>query len=147
MFIYRLTVGNRQYFGKTCNPITRKHDHQSLLNRGKHYNLILQRSFNKHGKMDFCIMEEVDDDIVDEVEIRYIAENDCCNIMKGGEGRSKGYSVTEETRERISAASKGRPSPRKGKKIPPTDKWYEAQRARYAKRAEEKYQKWLAVKR
>ena len=41
------------YIGSSCNLNKRKYQHFNSLMKNKHYNLYLQKSFNKYGKDNF----------------------------------------------------------------------------------------------
>lgn len=46
-------INNKIYIGSSCNLKKRKGSHIRLLNKGKHFNSYLQRSWNKYGKDSF----------------------------------------------------------------------------------------------
>lgn len=47
------TVNNKYYIGLTCEPKKRRQQHLCDLRRGDHFNVRLQKSFNKHGEQAF----------------------------------------------------------------------------------------------
>ncbi len=125
MYIYQINVGNVSYYGKAQNPKARKAVHKTYLNQNKHHNIWLQRSFNKHKNFEFKILaENLSENEANEMEIRLIAENDCCNLTKGGDGML-GRKMSKRNIEAFSVAR-------------------EAARNRLIL---EKYEHWLAVKR
>lgn len=48
-------VNNKIYIGSSVNMCDRVRRHISELSRNKHYNILLQRSWDKYGKDNFCI--------------------------------------------------------------------------------------------
>lgn len=56
--IYKITnhKTNKVYIGSTTNIITRQYDHFRLLNKNKHPNKHLQRSWNKYGPTIFSLL-------------------------------------------------------------------------------------------
>lgn len=63
IYSIRNTVSGRVYVGSAVNITQRWHLHRSLLKRGKHHSILLQRSWVKHGPavFSFDILELVDD--------------------------------------------------------------------------------------
>lgn len=76
------TVNGKMYIGSTKNFETRKKQHLYYLRKGSHINIILQRSFNKHGEDSFIfsVLEEVDQQLLLDTESTYINQyNTKCN--------------------------------------------------------------------
>lgn len=147
MYIYQLNVGNNVYYGKTVNHRSRLNDHKRFLRNNKHHNRPLQNAYNKHKTIEMIILEEnVPADKIDDLERKYIAENKCCNLMVGGEGRSKGFVVSEETKAKISKSKKGIPTNRV-LTAEMHNKLQAGSKAYYDQKFLEKYEHWMAVKR
>ncbi len=119
---------NGKYYIGSSNDIVGKYgrwyEHKNDLNANRHDNSYLQRSWNKYGasNFEFFIVEETSQDNLLPLEQKYLndAENDgkkCYNLSRlAAGGGMKGLTHTEETKKKISAKLKGRPSPMKGKK-------------------------------
>ena len=62
------------YIGSSKNMYKRCHRHMSELRHGKHFNLFLQRAFNKYGEDDFKVdcIEICSVDLLEEREQFYI---------------------------------------------------------------------------
>lgn len=99
------------YIGQTTNMGRRLREHRIDLKKNKHRNHQLQDDYNKYGveKFHLEIISSCIDDDLDEIEkneISHARENcKCYNVFGGGK---TGYTVTEEFREKISRANKGR---------------------------------------
>jgi group I intron endonuclease len=133
--IYCITnkVNNKKYIGQTRHMQARKRYHFNVLGYGYHHNHHLQNAYKTYGKDNFVftIVELVDDGIsqsdldaieVDYIQAAYTANQEYgYNIEIGGRagrkidpnktnksGAKKGHPVSELTKERISAANKGR---------------------------------------
>lgn len=119
--IYKATSpSSKIYIGKTKNRLTeriRGHFKDATYKVASSYNTAFSRAIRKYGKN--IIFEIVEDDIniekLNEREIFYIEKFDSFrfgyNSTTGGDGPTE---VSEETRQKISKARKGKPSPRKG---------------------------------
>lgn len=110
--IYRITNlrNGKSYIGKTgMNFGDRWDNHRALLRSEKHDNPYLQHAWNKYGEsaFEFAIVEEVEDaGVLDELEIRYIAEykkrDMSYNLHPGGSGGyNLGKHLSEETKRKI----------------------------------------------
>lgn len=81
-----MNINNKkQYIGSSTNIYNRLQKHFSLLNHNKHENIILQSSFNKHGKEYFIhfLIEECDESYLLEREQYFInCLNPYYNITK-----------------------------------------------------------------
>ncbi|MEK5414402.1 NUMOD3 domain-containing DNA-binding protein [Paenibacillus sp. FSL L8-0708] len=115
------TVSGKTYVGQSSRVGTRWKVHVRLLNAGKHENPALQRAWTKYGSaaFDFALIEECSVESLDEREIYYVKKFD--SYTKGyncdlGGSQGRGYVVSLESRQKMSAAKKGRPSTMKGKK-------------------------------
>lgn len=95
--------------------------HLWALKSGKHENPALQNAWNKYGEsaFSFDLIEECSEDCLDEREMYYIGLYDSykngynCNLG-GVRGRGQVFSI--ESRMRMSAAKKGKPSNMKGRR-------------------------------
>jgi group I intron endonuclease len=115
--IYVITnkTNAKVYIGQSVDIDKRFNSHRCYLRNGNHYNEHLQRAFNLYGEQSFSfdVLEYCDLDCIDEKEIHYIklysATNDDFgyNISLGGHEGTRIHS--EETRQKISQALKGRP--------------------------------------
>ncbi len=124
------TVNGKMYIGSTKNFENRKKQHLYYLRKGTHINIILQRSFNKHGESAFIfsILEEVEKPMLLDVEAVYIRKyNTKCNgyniaDANGGDCISQ-HPNKAEIRRKISESMKNR-----------WNKLSECERIQYAKR-------------
>ena len=88
----RNIVNNNVYVGQTCRTfILRYNDHKHRLNKNKHFNNYLQRSWNKYGEdnFEFFIIDVVNNTLyLDYLEKYYInyyrSKHRCYNILDGG---------------------------------------------------------------
>lgn len=105
-------INNKKYIGQSNNIFYRWKKHKSELNKGKHDNDYLQKSWDKYGceYFEFYVIEYCDVDKLDELEVYYIDfyetldRNKGYNLTSGG-GSNKFYS--KETCKKISNALKG----------------------------------------
>lgn len=97
------------YIGKTgMNFGDRWDSHRALLRSNKHFNLYLQRAWNKYGEenFEFIIVEECNVDDINDREryyIQFYREQDLSyNLADGGEGGAfLGKHLSEETKRKI----------------------------------------------
>lgn len=118
MGIYAIkhTASGRVYIGSSSNLSVRFRDHRRLLRLGKHPNVYLQRSWDRHGSdaFSFYVVEEVDQiDRLLEREQFYIDTLDSACHTKGFNlsptaGSSRGCVRSAETRALLSKIQKGR---------------------------------------
>lgn len=121
--VYKIenTVNNKVYIGQTQNFKNRWKKHISALDNNRHCNEHLQSAWNKYGKesFTFSIVEKCKENI-DEREIYWIARYNSAdrkfgyNIALGGSVPMLGRHHSEETKQKISLARKGQPSPMRG---------------------------------
>jgi group I intron endonuclease len=109
--IYKIInkVNGKVYYGSSNDIINRFNQHKSLLNRQKHQNIHLQRSWNKYGKdnFEFNIIELINEDELVLTEQKYL---DLCklspskfyNIGYDSNSATRGKIHTEETKRKIS---------------------------------------------
>jgi len=108
----RNIVNRKWYVGQSVNIGARTHNHFATLRSKKHYNIYLQRAFQKYSEDNFevRILEEVQEDMLDVRERAWIAyyrstdEQFGYNLQSGG---SFGKHLSEETKQKISKANKG----------------------------------------
>jgi group I intron endonuclease len=127
--IYKMMYGGRcAYVGSATNIKRRFQQHKSTLNTSTHRNFILQRMWDKNkDDFKFVVVEEVAErDLLMEKEQHYIDTlTPIANLSKANGShlhteeskmRMRGRIVSKETRELLSQAHIGRPSPLKGTK-------------------------------
>lgn len=112
------TVSGKWYIGQTTNLLKRIYGHSSKLINGKHNNAHLQSSFNKYGRdsFEFHVLEECGADMLDIRERAWI-------VYYKSSDREFGYNkdcggnlkkvLSEETKRKVAAASKGHKMPEK----------------------------------
>lgn len=102
-------VNGKKYIGQSTNILGRFEHHQKHLHLNIHHNIKLQRSWNKHGGIDyfkFFILEECDKKDLEMKEIWWIAEEESFNsdfgynMTRGGKG-SKGWDSDCITRREL----------------------------------------------
>jgi group I intron endonuclease len=125
--IYKIIniVNNKFYVGSAVNLGRRKSKHFSELRKGKHNNRRLQAAWDKYGESSFifAVVQELkgDEDTLAAENIwlkQHVGKNYCYNIgvdatapmlgMYGELSPTWGYKHTEETKQKISEAGKGR---------------------------------------
>lgn len=133
--VYKIVnlVTGRVYVGSSVNIELRCLSHKSLLRRKKHYNMYLQRSWNKYGEkvFKFSIIEKCGKDKLEEreqywvdwykangkvynvrvecvVNNRGVKTGPCSELKKLKLSKAnKGRKVSEETRKKLSESHKG----------------------------------------
>lgn len=130
--IYKITniITNQAYYGSSCNLISRLSKHKKDLEHNKHNNRFLQNSYNKYGSNNFIysILFYCDKGTLLLYEQRLLDkywdnQKTCFNMAKQAgsclgvkhtkrtcdnlSARMKGHKVSEETRVKLAAASKG----------------------------------------
>jgi len=77
--IYRIrnNVNGKAYYGSSVNIYKRWVSHKNRLKNNNHHNIYLQRSWNKNGSNVFIFeyIEECDEEMLFEIEQKYIDEN------------------------------------------------------------------------
>lgn len=113
MIIYSITnkVNGKRYIGLTNDFDRRKKEHIRHLNNNNHFNVYLQRSWNKHSEYNFnfeIIEKDINPKNIEQKEIYYIEKynsfEEGYNLTTGGE---RGKSVHHDVRNKISKALKG----------------------------------------
>lgn len=126
--VYKIvnTVNDYFYIGSAVNLKRRKTRHFSELRNQKHNNARLQAAWNKYGESSFTfeVVEYVEDvqllyDVEDRWLTGHVGKQYCYNIgmaaispmlgLKGELSPTWGYRHTEEAKEKIAAAGRGRP--------------------------------------
>jgi hypothetical protein len=109
--IYLIEVGPWFYYGRATCLYKRRSQHRRALERGIHRNPILQAAYNKYGQFSFEVVLECPKEDCPRWEDRFlkmwIGTDHCCNL-RGAEGPLVGRRMSAETRQRMSAASKGK---------------------------------------
>lgn len=112
--IYKITnlEKNKCYIGQSNNIKYRWKRHKEALNLNKHFNIYLQRAWNKYGKdnFKFTILEECDLESLDDREVYWIEYYKCANIKYGYNmaiGGRNGSNLNDEAKRKISETLKG----------------------------------------
>lgn len=134
--VYKITnnINGKVYIGQSINIKARWKDHIHALNRNDSRCTLLQRAWNKYKQENFFfeILELCSEDMLDEVETKYIDMYDACkngyNIESGGnvnkhlsdETKQKlreshlGMKMSDETRKKMSESRIGEKNPMYG---------------------------------
>lgn len=106
------TVNGKKYIGKSKDIYYRTDRHFSSLRCGTHYNLHLQRAWNKYGEENFSfyVLKCCSEDELSSQEQLFISKIGSkhpygYNLTDGGDG---GLGMTDESRKKISIANKGK---------------------------------------
>lgn len=113
-------INNKVYIGQSVDINKRFKQHLWGLNHNRHDNPHLQNSWNKYKEenFEFIVLEEVEDinnlDIQEQYWIdEFNSYNDGYNLKLGGVS-GRGYKFSEKSKQKMSEAKKGKPSPNKG---------------------------------
>lgn len=115
--IYMLVnrTNEKKYIGQSRNLNKRKNTHFWLLRKNRHFNPHLQRAWNKGELIEFEIVEKCSEDALNDREVFWISKYDTMrqgyNLCKGGDA-TEGYHFTEEQKQKISKANKGKKTSR-----------------------------------
>jgi len=120
IYLIQCLVNGKCYIGQSINIENRLKSHLYNLKKGNHFNVKLQRAFNKYGDINFsfltifkCSKEELD--IWENVYIKLFDSNNFgYNVELGG---NLNKVISEETRLKMSLAKKGKTTKRKGTKF------------------------------
>ena len=112
VYIILNTVNGKRYVGSSINVQGRISDHKIRLSREVHGNSHLQRAWNKYGSntLSFEIIEECSCNRLLEREQHFIDLYESMNQKHGynQRGAERWGEVTDEVREKISVAAKGK---------------------------------------
>lgn len=121
--VYKIVndVNDKIYIGQSINVIARWKDHVNSLQRGDSRCTLLQRAWNKYGEEHFYfeILESCSEDMLDDIETKYIDLYDSCNVDKGYNiepGGNKNKHLSDETKRKIRDANRGRSHSEESKK-------------------------------
>lgn len=117
--IYRITnlVNGRVYIGSTNKLSVRKYEHFRTLQNNNHCNTFLQRDYNKCSAENLVFETILETDCIElllDFEQSYLDEYwdngiQCYNVVKCASAFNRGRVVSQETKNKMSAAMKGRP--------------------------------------
>lgn len=108
IYMIQNIVNGKVYIGKSFDINKRWSNHKYELNKGVHANNHLQSAWNKYGEenFNFTIVETCDEEMLNDLEVFWIKKVDSFNSgynqTEGGEGSH----LSEEIKNKISAASK-----------------------------------------
>lgn len=114
VYAIRHKTTGKKYIGQSQDCVRRWREHKNDLLRGVHANPHLQNAWNKHGpeEFEFFLLESSGFESITALEQKYLDENvgkdHCYNIAKDVLAPSRGLKRTEETKQRMSRAQKGR---------------------------------------
>ena len=113
---YTNLESGKMYIGQTLYPEARWKAHRY----GKYKNGWHKDYQNNPDKYEYSVIEyNVPEDKLDEREIFWISffdsYNNGYNLTQGGDGMSKGYKLSDETKHKMSEAKKGENNPMYGK--------------------------------
>jgi group I intron endonuclease len=109
--IYRLTIGNRYYYGSSSNVENRVAVHRLALKQGRHPNSFMQNCWNRHGEVQYEIVLECDRAELQECEQRFLDEHfgreNCLNLAPSA-FNNQGRRLSPEHKAKIAEANRGR---------------------------------------
>lgn len=114
--IYCIRFGTRFYVGQSVNVFARFKTHQFYLQKGKHNNHKLQLAYNKYGpgNWEYCLIEECDRSLLTKREQWWMDVLDACikgfncNPHAATPPDTRGRKLSDEHRQKLSKAGKGR---------------------------------------
>ena len=111
--VYKITnkINGKVYIGQSINIETRWKEHVNSLRRGDSRCTLLQRALNKYEEEDFAfeVLELCSEDMLDDVEVKYISLYDSCNCGYNIEsGGNKKKHLAEETKQKLREAHLGK---------------------------------------
>ena len=113
--IYAITNARdcKKYIGQSVNIQKRWNEHRHALEQNKHFNIHLQRAWNRGDRFEFSVIEECGEEKLNEREIYWIAYYNTIDTQFGynlcaGGNSTTGRVCTEETRKKISESNRGR---------------------------------------
>lgn len=116
IYIIRNTVNGKVYIGQSRRLNNRHYSHFHTLEKGRHFNKHLQRSYNNYGAeaFEFEILEYCDVENLDEREKYWIKQYNSMDINHGYNSEGGG-NVGKEVSERMREAKRGDKNPMYGK--------------------------------
>lgn len=103
--IYRITIGDKYYYGQSSRLKKRTNEHRSYLNRGCHPNKFMQAAYDKYQDYKYEIILYCDEDNLDMYEQKFLDEHygleDCMNLSKCAEATRRGHAMSEETKQKL----------------------------------------------
>lgn len=115
-------MNNKIYYGSSNNCNHRWNQHRSLLNKNKHKNQHLQNSWNLYGSSSFKfnIVKNLSIDLLKETEQQYLdivklTPNMFYNIGYDSHCPTRGLAMSQEHKDKISHANKGKLKPTRSK--------------------------------
>lgn len=94
IYLIKSKINSRIYIGKTNNFNRRIYEHINLLKKGTHYNLSLQRHFNKYGNFFDDVFETLI--VENNAQEKYVYEREIYYINKYKSHNKKyGFNLTE----------------------------------------------------
>lgn len=114
IYVIRNKKTNKVYIGSSHNIHKRFNQHKNDLNNGRHYNMYLQRAWDKHGakSFEFKILERCDvADLLEREQFwidRLQTADNGYNLCKNTTSPMLGRTFSDESRQRMSKAQTGR---------------------------------------
>lgn len=111
--LYIIWLSDQHFYGGRTSDFRIRWDaHLNALRAGRHHNERMQRVFQKYGRFDPVVLEEIDEDLL-AAEQRWLDENfekpGCLNLSRWADrGANRGRKLTAEHRQKISEAHKGK---------------------------------------
>ncbi len=117
IYIIQNTQNNKIYIGQAQNIQQRWQYHRRSLRGGYHANAHLQRVWSKYGEkifkfliLEYCPVEQLNEREQHYLDI-YMPKGACYNISVDAASPMRGRSISEETRQKMSEANRGRKKP------------------------------------
>ena len=112
--IYKITVGDRFYYGQGKTLARRARSHLRLLKKGQHFNHFMQYAYDKHQSYDFTVLAYCDVEDLDFNEQllldEYHGAEDCMNISRYSDAPRRGRTfspLSSSHKAKISEGMKG----------------------------------------
>jgi len=118
--IYKITIGDKFYFGSSANLYNRAYQHLPELRHGRHKNRFMQRAYDKYKDINFEVILLCEPSERRELEQKLlqtcIDDKHCMNLTLRTEGPS-GIVWTKEARKKMSEKMKGNTNGHFGKGV------------------------------